>query len=141
MSGGSKGKSPGPAGRKRRLTRSYTVVNALGAVSEYSGYQLPEKMQKSLTAGLTGKTGSVSAIDPYDLNGDGVLSYEELQAYLEAMGLIPSSSSFTLETDLIRTTSTDMAMAAYQISAGSGTGMTGIDMTGTFTYTPIDIMV
>lgn len=117
------------------------MIDAIGSSHEYSVYQLPEGLHKIASADTSGTAKKVSAIDPYDLNGDGILSYEELQEYLEAMGLIPSSSSFTLEADHVRITSTDMAMAAYQISAGSGTGITSIQMSGTYTYTPIDMRV
>lgn len=125
------------------------MVDALSAIAgnAYSGYNFPESAQKSEPAGQTGggvdSTESLPAVyDPYDLDGDGVLSYSEYQAYLEAMGLISYSSSITLDTDESQTISADSAKAAYQLNSGSSRqGLYGSEIQGTSTYTPIDIMV
>ncbi len=126
------------------------MIDALGAVNEISTYKLPEDSQKVVSAGSTvtgrsGVTGGVSATDPYDLNGDGVLSYDELMAYLEAMGLLQTASSTELELGDSGTVSADTATAAYRVHAGSreGSNLPGLsrEMAGESSYTPIDLMV
>lgn len=105
------------------------MVDSIGTIagSAYSGYSYPVQAQEDMSAGQTGSstsaaTESLPAVyQPYDLNGDGVLSYSEYQAYLEAMGLVSSSSSTTSDTGETQTVSADTAKAAYQMNSGIGT--------------------
>ena len=122
------------------------MVDALSAISGnvYSGYDFPAKTQNSKPIGQAGgSTDSLPAVyDPYDLDGDGELSYSEYQAYLEAMGLLQSSSLIALDTGELQTVPADIAKAAYQVNAGNGVpGLYGAETQGTGTYTPISIIV
>ena len=124
------------------------MVDALSAIAgnAYSGYNFPAKTQNSEPAGQTGgsvdTTNSLSSVyDPYDLDGDGVLSYSEYQAYLEAMGLLQSLSSITLDPGESQTVSAETAKAAYHMNAGSSrTSNLSGQTSGTGTYTPVDLM-
>ena len=124
------------------------MVDALSAITgnAYSGYDVSVKVQDNVSVGRTVRSGSTDSLaavyDPYDLDGDGELSYSEYQAYLRAMGFISFSSSVTLETDGSRTVFPDLALAAYQANAlSSQAGSHGSEKQGNGIYTPISMIV
>ena len=124
------------------------MIDALSAIAgnAYSGYDFPAKVQENVSAGRTGSSGSTGSLpavyDPYDLDGDGELSYSEYQAYLKAMGFISFTSSITIETNESRIVFPDMAIAAYQMNATSSqAGSYSSENQGNGIYTPINIIV
>ena len=124
------------------------MVDALSAIAgnSYSGYDVPVKVQNNASVGRTDRSGSTDSLpavyDPYDLDGDGELSYSEYQAYLKAMGFISFTSSITIETNESRIVFPDMAIAAYQMNATSSqAGSYSSENQGNGIYTPINIIV
>ena len=124
------------------------MVDALSAIAgnSYSGYDVPVKVQNNASVGRSDRSGSMDSLsavyDPFDLDGDGELSYSEYQAYLRAMGFISFSSSVTMETYESRIVLPDMALAAYHANASSSQpGSYSSENQGNGTYTPISILV
>lgn len=124
------------------------MVDVLSAIAgnSYNGYDVPVKAQNNASAGRTDRSGSTKSLpavyDPYDLDGDGELSYSEYLAYLKAMGFLSFSSLSTIETNGSRIVFPDMALAAYQANAaGSQAGSSSSETQGNVAYTPISIIV